>query len=351
MRPSIAASIRSGTQKTYPVLLIAVVFSSVATIAAAQVTGDVTPEDAEELIRYLKEFAVPRWWMTFAAMCVAPWLLAFTGLGTRSSSPVPTGKGPQLADHLRKVSILGSRYDLDVYTCSVMSEKSWTETITTVDTTTTSIGGNYTPSGSWQTPMSPSTTVSVTSSSIQKDLVRVRYPDRTRDTWEFTNMNFVVAPGDIIALVARKVGKQYECLLAYNQESGQFRSFNLRRTHAISGRLSWIVVTVVGALGASWGWSAAILELINDVGPQLGLPAGTPATPMDKTLWITAFVIASIVASVPLYICGQLLPRIRTMIFKTTVMPGVKHFLEVATTDAKRSFPLEWEGKVAPAAS
>jgi hypothetical protein len=340
--------IQSNTQKKHSMLAIAIVLAGVATIAAAQVTGDATPEEAEELIRYLQTFAVPRWWLTFAAMCIAPWLLALTGLGTTNRSAVISGKGPQLADHLRNVSILGSKYDLDVYTCSVMSEKGWTET--TVETTTT-VGSNWTPSGSWQTPMSPSTHVSVSSTSIKKDQVRVRYPDRTRGTWEFTNINFVVAPGDIISLVARKVGDQHECLLAYNHESSQFLGLNLRHAHAISGRLSWLVVTVLGALGASWGWTAAVLEVINDYGPQLGLPAGTPATPMDTTLWITAFVIASVVASVPLYICGQLLPRIRTMIFKTTVMPGVKHFLQVTTTDARKSFPLEWEGRVSPASS
>jgi hypothetical protein len=350
MRHSITdVSIQSSTQKKYPMLVLAILLSGIATVAVAQVTGDVSPEDAEELIRYLQTFAVPRWWMTFAAMCIAPWLLALTGLGTTNRSAAISGKGPQLADHLRSVSILGSKYDLDVYTCHVMSEKSWTET--TVETTTTTVGGNWTPSGSWQTPMSPSTHVSVSSTSVNKDQVRVRYPDRTRGTWEFTNMNFVVAPGDIISLVARKVGGQHECLLAYNHDSSQFVGCNLRHAHAIYGKLTWLVVTVLGALGASWGWTAAILEVINDYGPQLGLPAGTPATPMDTTLWITAFVIGSVVASVPLYICGQLLPRIRTKIFKTTVVPGVKHFLQVTTPDARKSFPLEWEGRVAPASS
>jgi len=349
MRRSIAGvSIQSGTQKKYAVLVIAILLSCVATIAAAQVTGDVTPEDAEELLQYLRTFAVPRWWMTFAAMCIAPWLLALIGLGSRNSSAAISGKGPQMTDHLRSVSILGSKYDLDVYTCNVMSEKSWTET--TVETTTT-VGGNWTPSGSWQTPMSPSTHVSVSSTSVKKDQVRVRYPDRTRGTWEFTNVNFVVAPGDIISLVARRVGDQHECLLGYNHDSGQFLSFNLLHTHAISGKLTWLVVAVLGALGASWGWSAAILAVINDYGPQLGLPAGVPATPMDTTLWITAFVIGSVVASLPLLVCSLLLPRIRTMIFKPTVMPGVKHFLQVATTDARKSFPPEWEGRVAPASS
>lgn len=350
MRRVIAdVSLQASAKRKYLAFVTVIMLSVVATIAAAQVTGEVTPEDAEELLRYLQTYAVPRWWLVFAAMCVAPWLLAFIGLGGSNRSAAITGYGPQPADHLRKVSILGSKYNLEVYTCKVMNEKSWTET--TYETTTT-VGGNWSGSGYWQTSMSPYTQVSTTSTSTKKDQVRVRYPDRTRGSWEFTNMNFVVEPGDIISLVARKVGNQHECLLAYNHDSTQFLSFSLLHTHAISGRLTWIVLTLIGALGASWGWSAAILEVIKDYVPQLGLPADVPATPMDTSVWIAAFLAGSIVASIPLFICGALLPKIRTMIFKTTIMPGVKYFLQSITAEVRHSFPLEWQGqqgRVAPA--
>ncbi len=340
MGRSIAGTaIQSVKQKKYSVLVIAILLCGVATIAAAQVESEVSPEDAEVLVGYLKEFAVPRWWLAFAAMFIAPWVIALTGL-PRFGSAAISGKGPQMADHLRKVRILGSKYELDVYTGNVMSEKSWT--VTTVDTTTT-VGSTYSPSGSYY---SPTADVSVTTTSVKYDQVRVGYPDRTRGSWEFANMTFVVAPGDIISVVARKVGESAECLLAYNHTSTQFVICNLRHAHAISRKLTWLILTVMGALGAAWGWSATIVEFVTDSGINT---AGLPITPMGTTMWITAFVIGYVVAGVPLLVASLMIPRVRTRIFKATVMPGVKHFLQGITAEARSSFPLEWEGRVAPA--
>ncbi|MES2626829.1 MAG: hypothetical protein V4628_16200, partial [Pseudomonadota bacterium] len=310
----------------YPAVVIALLLACIATIAAAQGAdpdfSNLDDDGVAVMMQYLQTYAFPRWWLTFAAMCIAPWLLAFSGLGSRHGGAAISGRGPQMADHLRRVSILGSKYMLDVYTGNVMSEKSWTET-TVETTTTTTVGGDWTSTGFWQTSMSPSTHVSVSTTTINKDQVRVRYPDNSRGSWEFTNSNFIVAPNDVISLVARRVGGQLECLIGYNHDSGQFVSFNLLHAHAIAGKLTWFVVIVLGALGASWGWSTAIVAFVNDVLPNSGLPA----TPMGLTMWITAFVIAAVVALVPLLIVGGLLPRIRTMIFKNSVMPGVKHFL------------------------
>ncbi len=354
MHSSIAGlSLQLVKQKKYMVSMIAILLAGVATIAMAQEAdlGFFSMTDAEwdEVKRYLRTFAYPRWGLAFAAMCIVPWLLALIGLPARYGAAI-SGKGPQMADHLRKVSILGSRYALNIYTGRVMSEKSWTET--TIDTTTTTtVGGNWTSTGFWHDSMSSSTQVSVTTTTVQRDQVRIGYPDKSRGSWEFYNSDLIVAPGDITSLIARRVGDQLECVIGYNHDSRQFVTFNLLHTHAISGKLTWLVATVLGALGFSWGWSATMLEVIKDYGPQLGLPADFSATPMSTGIWITAFVIGAVVALVPLLIVAVLLPRIRTMIFKKNVMPGIRHFLEITTTEARTSFPLEWEGRVAPVSS
>jgi hypothetical protein len=69
--------------------------------------------------------------------------------------------------------------------------------------------------------------------------------------------------GQVVSLLMRRTNEtQYDCLLAYANETGQWVDFGSKpmlRAHAVPIFAAWMVATVVGTLGGAWGLMAAFL--------------------------------------------------------------------------------------------
>lgn len=279
-----------------------------------------------EMIKYLSMEAVPRWWLTFAAMFAAALLVAVFGPGRGRPKQGAAGdeKGPQLPPSLRSVHVLGKTYALDTYSGQVTDEKTWSETDVHVSHT---VSGPGTPESSWPT----TSQVSVTTTTTKKDRVWLRYPDGGEGAWHFTNGQLAVARGQLVSLVTRGTKQgNHDCLIGYNHNSGQFDTFNFRAAHAIPQLWTWLGATAVGTLGAAWGWTAAIESFMAQFAP------GMPATPMDTYVWIVAFCAAAIVALVPYFVALLAIPGIRTLQFRTRYLPGIRQFLQSSTPELRQ---------------
>jgi hypothetical protein len=272
------------------------------------------------VIAYLKAIAVPRWWVTLAGMGASTFVLAALGVGSRSRPASATeSQGPQLPDDVRRVSVLGARYDLDAFTGTVLSEKSWTETTTT----TTVTGGQWQASGSYA-PWSQPGSVSVTTTTTRKDDIILRHRDGSASAWHFTNSDLIVAPGETVTFLARttKAGSR-DCLVACNRDTGQVTTFGFAGAHSIPGFVAWLAAVAVGAVGFVWGWQAAMQAFVAQALP------GMPASPAGLYIWGVMAVCAGVIGMVPLVMAGTVIPALRTASFNRRYLPGIIAFLQL----------------------
>lgn len=273
------------------------------------------------VISYLRSVAVPRWWLTFAGMCLSTAGLAALGVGSRSRpASAGPGQGPQLPVDLRVVSVLGARYEIDVFSGTVLSEKTWIET----RTEPTYVGGQWQQAGPLSAPWGQPGYVVLTTKTTRKDNIVLRHPDGTHSAWHFTNTDLIVAQGQTVTLLARTTRSgACDCLVGYNDDTRQLSIVSFVGAHSIAGLTSWLAAIAIGAAGFVWGWQAAIQSFMGQAAP------GVSASPPGLYIWGVMAGCAAVVALVPLVVAQLIVPALRTAIFKRRYLPGILNHLRL----------------------
>jgi len=259
------------------------------------------------LIRELATAGLTRWFVTLAAMAAIAVVLSIrrgrrssAGSDTTGGAGATPGSDPtQLPPDLGTVHVLGRSYNVEVRFGQVLAA-----------TTTTDAGA---PNGM---------------NTLNR--IRMRGIDGREETFRLMDAGLEPRVGRIVSLLMRRNNdNEYDCLLAYENETGQwvdFRSEPIQRAHEVPTFAAWALATVVGTLGGVWGLMAAFLAFAN----------GRFPVRVDASTWLIALLSAALVARVLVALVGSAIVAIRNGQFRSGYGKRYKAFFEQATPEVTK---------------
>jgi hypothetical protein len=212
-----------------------------------------------------------------------------------------------LPSELREIGVFRTRYELEVWPRLVTNVESWTDVSVS---TSTSGGGSYVVGAHVFTdPVRTSTSVN----STHNRNFFLRRPDGTDGTFKVWNLDFAVAPGQLISIV--RAGSKPLMLFNHNTNGFVILEDNLKALHRLPSIAFTLLATVAGCFLLTYA---------------LGEHIKSAMEPTPWALVIMVAVVATIAGRIYLGILGLIFGGIRSGQWREYHEPRIKQFLKEA---------------------